>query len=771
LRCSLSAGLNLANNNIHRDSVLVLVEELLGNTVMQALLLKNNPGLDRHIANVMLAAIRRNTLDTTSSSTQDVVEHLEIRHSSGARRLELQSPRIALLLRTWQQLEVEESFAPQMPVLPSKHFGGGSTTSAATLGSTAKTAAKGSSKKMGATKEKAATPGTRRAAEAELVAQLSRPQGYSAFDLVTDRVSSAPNSPRRGGSPSARQQADRSFASFLSDSFASAGNGTSRHDTFNLPSLRREESDAKTDQFNVADFYQPSFQERTSARQATRADSIGDSIQLSVDSLDGADSQQNTPRVGEDVLDNAIPVVSPVKNEAENVLRAQSSAYYIGMDRSAHSDSKALAKDSQRGANAEGVEDWGNVDWPVSDDVADQEESGGRPPSRISIRRRGSGSTGARTPSPTQDMDAQHRALDEQYRRLLQQVKSSSRPPRHDSQGRMSVSSQDLSRSSAPLRASFSGQPSSRSFPSNRPFYAGGSIPGASPPRPVPSTITNEEMAALFGPGRGIARPASAPTYSTTRTARPSTHPVGVRQARKGAKTGKKQKSAAVKRTVLGKAQGPRGTRIRARSADQLEAQARSSGGEGRRAAPSSTSKRSPSSGADLAHELSSTVLNATRNLETVSAKLRDVIDTLSTSMDMNITMQRELLSASMLNTTAGGANTSRAAWASPSTIGATTPLSYMKHPAHGADSAAPSSANRSAAAHRYREQSASPAPYSSHSGDFPVRGNGHSALHDDPRADHGAHEEDAPVGEADPELVDMVRARLGMKLRSMLVA
>lgn len=185
---------------------------------------------------------------------------------------------------------------------------------------------------------------------------------------------------------------------------------------------------------------------------------------------------------------------------------------------------------------------------------------------------------------------------------------------------------------------------------------------------------------------------------------------------------------------------------------------------------PSSANKKASASGAELAHELSSTVLNATRNLETVSAKLRDVIDTLSTSMDMNITMQRELLSASMLNTTAGGANnTSRAPWGTPSAMGATTPLSYMKHSGHAPDSAAPSSAHRAGAPHRYREQSASPAPYGSRSGEFPSRGDGHHQ--DGPAEVRGGQEDDAPVGEADPELVDMVRARLGMKLRSMLVA
>jgi hypothetical protein len=48
--------------------------------------------------------------------------------------------------------------------------------------------------------------------------------------------------------------------------------------------------------------------------------------------------------------------------------------------------------------------------------------------------------------------------------------------------------------------------------------------------------------------------------------------------------------------------------------------------------------------------ELSATVLSATKNLEHVSRKLRDVTDSLSTSMELNISIQKDLTSSSMMN-------------------------------------------------------------------------------------------------------------------------
>ena len=54
-------------------------------------------------------------------------------------------------------------------------------------------------------------------------------------------------------------------------------------------------------------------------------------------------------------------------------------------------------------------------------------------------------------------------------------------------------------------------------------------------------------------------------------------------------------------------------------------------------------------SSASFIKELSATVLSATKNLEHVSRKLRDVTDSLSTSMDLNISMQKELNSTPMM--------------------------------------------------------------------------------------------------------------------------
>mmetsp|Transcript_33550 Transcript_33550/g.74730 ORF Transcript_33550/g.74730 Transcript_33550/m.74730 type:complete len:792 (-) Transcript_33550:180-2555(-) len=112
-------GLNLAENNIERESMLVLVEEMLHNTVMQAVLLKGNPGLCPQVVCVLHAAVQRNTLDTTVAATCEVVEDLEGRHSSGSRRLELQPPAVMLLLRNWQTVHAAETLST--PPLGSVH--------------------------------------------------------------------------------------------------------------------------------------------------------------------------------------------------------------------------------------------------------------------------------------------------------------------------------------------------------------------------------------------------------------------------------------------------------------------------------------------------------------------------------------------------------------------------------------------------------------------------------------------------------------------------
>ena len=62
------------------------------------------------------------------------------------------------------------------------------------------------------------------------------------------------------------------------------------------------------------------------------------------------------------------------------------------------------------------------------------------------------------------------------------------------------------------------------------------------------------------------------------------------------------------------------------------------------------TGSRANASSMSFIRELSATVLSATKNLEHVSRKLRDVTDSLSTSMELNISIQKDLTSSSMMN-------------------------------------------------------------------------------------------------------------------------
>lgn len=62
------------------------------------------------------------------------------------------------------------------------------------------------------------------------------------------------------------------------------------------------------------------------------------------------------------------------------------------------------------------------------------------------------------------------------------------------------------------------------------------------------------------------------------------------------------------------------------------------------------TGSRANTSSMSFIRELSATVLSATKNLEHVSRKLRDVTDSLSTSMELNISIQKDLTSSSMMN-------------------------------------------------------------------------------------------------------------------------
>lgn len=68
---------------------------------------------------------------------------------------------------------------------------------------------------------------------------------------------------------------------------------------------------------------------------------------------------------------------------------------------------------------------------------------------------------------------------------------------------------------------------------------------------------------------------------------------------------------------------------------------------------------RANTSSMSFIRELSATVLSATKNLEHVSRKLRDVTDSLSTSMELNISIQKDLTSSSMMIMNNNNNNTS----------------------------------------------------------------------------------------------------------------
>jgi hypothetical protein len=759
-------GLNFANNQITRDNLLVLTEELMANNVLQTLLLKNNPGLDPRIAHVLLRSIEKNRAELSAETTQDVVEHLEVRHASGRRRLEVQTPRIAALLRTWQQLQDEEVAAPQSLLQPSKHNGAGSTTSAATTGTASGAAARkrANGKSALPSQEKAPTPGTRRAAEVERHAQVTRPYGYSALDLVTDRLHSAPASPRRPASPTARENNTSYFSTSTFDTTAVA-NGMKEFATRHSLDLTGRTSESNPTGTSVRPAMYD-FERLTGRILGTRGDDDSESVEDAESAaLRGSTRGGAALSEHDDVLDHAVPMGSPHRKEgidgALAIVRAEL---------------QAQAKDRGEVPVEVVGEGWGNVEWPVSDDAFDHPDPEGRPPSRISIRHRGghssgvlASSSGGGSPSPTQEMLLRsQRSLDEEYRRLLRQVQESTRSPRRSVEQAVRQSpnspAQAPPRRTSPVRSSRE-KISSKPFPPTRPFYAGGSVPGASPPRPTVTTITNSEMAALYGPGRGIARPTAGAFAGRSAAAPP-------RKAPKSGKRAKKPRSSS-RPAAMGRAQGPRGTRIRARSADRFQDprglySAPSSAPSAYRGRPASAPQATLLDQSALAHELSTTVLNATKNLETVSAKLRDVIDTLSTSMDLNFSMQREIMNASALNTTAtapGGMNTSRATnmWTSPGTFGfGATPLSSQSRrgiaEARGSSPQTPltGASSRAAPAQRYREHSASPAPY--------------SAPYAEDAADYpGQHDEVQSAPHVDSQaLADLVRSRMEMKLRSM---
>eukprot|EP01032_Pedospumella_encystans_P013110 gene13110-15112_t len=197
-----------------------------------------------------------------------------------------------------------------------------------------------------------------------------------------------------------------------------------------------------------------------------------------------------------------------------------------------------------------------------------------------------------------------------------------------------------------------------------------------------------------------------------------SSVPRGKKKSRTASAGRARKAVVAVPEPTMGRAKGPRGTRIRARSADRAEhrqpvvspPQQRHVHQNQHHPVRHTTplGHRTPSAGAVAATpsntqfmaDLSNTVLTATKNMELVSNKLKDVIETLSTSMDMNFSMQRELQSASLLN--ASLMNTSRGGWDRADT---TPAPSAQRSGGHRAAQATPASSS----AQRYRDLSASP--------------------------------------------------------------
>lgn len=805
---------------------MTLTEELFNNTVLQTVLLKGNPGLDERVSGLLYAAIQRNTEDYTTDVTRDVVEDLAVRHNSGFRRLELQSPRIALLLHTWQQLQFDETIAPQQESNASfSRVGRASTASAATtLGSgsqltsisvrarrgiIAAAAAKEASaavKLRGKSKgvKETARANNRLAFEESRYANQEKPYGYSVLDLVPDKAPTSPNaSPyRQARSPGRAKSPSGFFDSFMSYSAQGRGMRNSLekaaydsrsqnlHESFSA-SRNRVDAEAPTSRFNIGDFQQPYF--------GDGASEVGDSIQLSMGSRDdfiGMDDQShdgpdlasdevsnsNDPAYDRDFLDRAIPTVSPVAATG-----SAGGDYYIGMSRASPGDRllaqlRAHAKSDldELDVKAEG---WGNIEWPLPDGTGEEAEGrddseNGRPPSRISIRHRGSNS---QSPSPTTTARV---LLDQEYLRLKEIVEQSKaaeaaaarRPPRSSApvrrrsspaaSGNRSSRTVSMPAFMQPTSSSLSGWVSNRH--PTRPFYAGGSLPGAASLPKHNSTRAKHELAQLYGFSSTYANSSAllpVPDYLSNKNS----------SATKGKKTrttsaGRSRKPASVEPT-MGRAQGPRGTRIRARSADRAARHVAPPQHHGRHvehhqphhprhATPPAVRvvERPSTSPAQVQFmaNLSNTVLTATRNMEIVSTKLKDVIETLSTSMDMNFSMQRDLQSASLLN--ASLLNSSRGAW---DRVDATPSQSV------------PRNSLNSSSAQRYREHSSSPLIFDAQQtpaayGRHPEESrNGHS--HHEPARSAQHHEAGEEEEYEDEELTALVKSRLELKLRTML--
>lgn len=90
-------GLNLAENQINELNMAILVDDLKTNRVLQAILLRNNPGLDAFQAKVLNDSI----LEKPNTPVNGLI--------SGINRLEIISPRVAWILKSWMRLQCEET--------------------------------------------------------------------------------------------------------------------------------------------------------------------------------------------------------------------------------------------------------------------------------------------------------------------------------------------------------------------------------------------------------------------------------------------------------------------------------------------------------------------------------------------------------------------------------------------------------------------------------------------------------------------------------------
>ncbi len=90
-------GLNFAENMINEIQMAILVDELKNNSVLQAVVLRNNPGLTIALASELCRSVVAKAKDTSSSL------------SDGFARLKVLEPRVTWLLNCWMRLQCEET--------------------------------------------------------------------------------------------------------------------------------------------------------------------------------------------------------------------------------------------------------------------------------------------------------------------------------------------------------------------------------------------------------------------------------------------------------------------------------------------------------------------------------------------------------------------------------------------------------------------------------------------------------------------------------------